>query len=466
MTEALWSVRNPGDGKLWCSSEKGKMYWSTDAITWHLSDPDIRGDGFKKRLYNIAYGGGKYVIGAYVTDNIADILNYNGASWSMKNIYGSGYTRAATYGKGIFVAAPDSGYISYSEDGGTSWKKGLKLPVAFSEMIYANNKFVLAGNKKIYYSDDGKTWQEATISGTNNGFLYDVCYGEGKFIAGGVNGSLFLSDNGESWIYSDALSNLDVVHGLAYGEGIFLASSEYAIIYASADKGNSWTKITDALGLANETYQNHLCYSSILKKYILSGNSGMIYTADWSESDAEAARYSSKLKFTDISNNIYNENIREETEFFIKSEQISNSKDSDGNYFVEFDMTNIKLISAEITNVPMTIPEQKSTSYTNAEIINETGSTENLWWGNRGGIGVSEDSLDLTTDATEGSNKMLKYESIMGTRSFSETIDCSQGGESGEILSYKAKMSNVSNSYSETLEFHFLNFLNFVFRNS
>jgi hypothetical protein len=79
-------------------------------------------------------------------------------------------------------------------------------------------------------------------SGTGNN-LYDVVYGQGKFVAVGQNHSIFIStNNGASWSYiSNTLSNS--LNSIACGDDLFVTVGDNGTIGTSLD-GASWTQQT------------------------------------------------------------------------------------------------------------------------------------------------------------------------------------------------------------------------------
>ncbi len=115
-------------------------------------------------------------------------------------------------------------------------------------IAYGNNRYVAVGKfastdyGAIVYSSDGLNWNycvpPAGVTNPNPILnLYDVAYGNGKFVAVGYWGSICTSSNGIDWttqFVSPAVNNL---FGVAYGNGIFVAVGDD--IYTSVD-GDTW----------------------------------------------------------------------------------------------------------------------------------------------------------------------------------------------------------------------------------
>ncbi|MDR0968319.1 MAG: hypothetical protein LBL99_01635 [Holosporaceae bacterium] len=69
--------------------------------------------------------------------------------------------------------------------------------------------------------------------------------------------------------------------------------------------------------------------------------------------------------------------ITDRREFYIEPSQISNTKDANGNYFITFNMENIRLISAEITNRPYTTVTPTVT-LSGADALGKTNQTATI----------------------------------------------------------------------------------------
>ena len=184
---------------------------------------------------------------------------------------------------------------------------------------------------------------------------------------------------------------------------------------------------------------NRLCYSDKVKRFVAVGSAGAIATADYDLS----VQNSGSIKFINVSGDIEEHVITEETEYTIDTSKYT-ATDSDGNYYIDFEMQNIRLISAEVNNLVMdNITPKKVDSYNEAEIINygENGSV--LSWGIREKTESFTESLDLSTS----------YAPSYTSENYTETIDCSNGGISGEMISYQtlSEGDDDANTFRETL---------------
>ncbi|MDR0550480.1 MAG: hypothetical protein LBG72_00510, partial [Spirochaetaceae bacterium] len=120
-------------------------------------------------------------------------------------------------------------------------------------VAYGNGKFVTVGHwnssGKIAYSENGMSWQTATITGS--GFfdtdqnIRGVAYGGGKWVAVGPTGQIAYSENGTSWeVVDDSTFNdssvidlfgVGLINGVAYGNGKWVAVGLYGKMAYCAD---------------------------------------------------------------------------------------------------------------------------------------------------------------------------------------------------------------------------------------
>lgn len=148
-------------------------------------------------------------------------------------------------------------------------------------ITYGDGKFIAVGvDKEIYYSEDGINW---TI--VNHGIediyyrdeLFGVTYGNRKFVAVGEH-IIYHSDDGINWDYAP-ISKQDsfTLNKVVYGDGKFVAvgASTNSGIYYSVD-GIEWTKPTiSEIG----NYLNGVTYGK--DTYVAVGlNGNIIYSYD------------------------------------------------------------------------------------------------------------------------------------------------------------------------------------------
>lgn len=187
-----------GDGKfVVVSSKDSAIYYSTDAINWHRVDIGIK-------LIRIIYGGGRFI----GVSNSAIYYSTDMVNWNI-------------------CKEMEYGYYMYG-------------------LAYGNNTFVAVGGdmfsmRVIYYSTDGDNWIEASEYDSTGKALWEVAYGNGKFVTISDNGETWCSTDGINWIFGDIDASGDT-WAITYGKGKFVVVGYH--IHYSTD-GINWTKAAD-----------------------------------------------------------------------------------------------------------------------------------------------------------------------------------------------------------------------------
>jgi hypothetical protein len=132
---------------------------------------------------------------------------------------------------GRFVVISDADTdVAYSEDGGVNWTlESAALPATgFGELVYGAGRFVAinSGTTSAVYSNNGIVWTGVTAP-ASFAAVTDIVYGNGKFVAlGGTNGIMYSFD-GTEWFENDLTLPLTATERkLAYGQGIFVITSD------------------------------------------------------------------------------------------------------------------------------------------------------------------------------------------------------------------------------------------------
>lgn len=258
-----WHAIAYGNGKYivygYTSNDSSKLWVSTsvDGITW--TSPKSATIRFSR----IIFANGKFV-GVDGYDSIA--TSTDGLNWTIKETTvpsgtGKFYPVDVAYGNGNFVViSRESGYFATSSDGLT-WnvQKNNNMSGMYA-ITYANDMFVVCGNKAVYTSEDGKTWTVTKV----DEFIVDqkygwgcsewagVVYGQGKFVAAGSNGMTgftWTSEDGINWSAPVKMSNVNW-YGITYSNGLFVVCGSRGYISFSTD-GMTWTtkeKVKDEAG--------------------------------------------------------------------------------------------------------------------------------------------------------------------------------------------------------------------------
>ena len=157
------------------------------------------------------------------------------------------------FGKIIFTNFGESATALYYSNDGISWYPSLNpvydtyITCDTGKVHYANNRWVVVSNSQtvggpIYYSDDGKTWIQASGSPFGNtGVGYDVYYANDYWVAVGDG-----QTSGQNIWYSTSAengSNWTVAPGNAFGAGfadrVYYADSVWVAV-GGGDSINIW----------------------------------------------------------------------------------------------------------------------------------------------------------------------------------------------------------------------------------
>ena len=290
-----------GKGMFVAVGEKGSVYTSTDGITWTQRFTGYASD----TLYGVAFNGTNrfvavghsYSSGSAIIVTSSDGLNWvestywDGASGGVPVFYG------VAYGNGTFVAVGWDRDVSpwtmaLTSPDGLTWTKQdpMVSGPALLSVIYANNKFLAAGESAGLTSPDGKTWTPRYSVSTAD--LNAVVYGNNTFVAAGSvpsvpnsttsTATIMKSADGTTWTvpYSYSIPRNEYggkVYGVAYGNGTYVAvglnlSQGFGSILSSTD-GTTWYPRDAGLAasLRGVTYG--------MNKFVAVGDNGVILTS-------------------------------------------------------------------------------------------------------------------------------------------------------------------------------------------
>lgn len=252
--------------------------------------------------------------GQLVAHNGSHFVSYlgqrsvDGRLWS--DAYFGTSSNAIAYGNGVFVVVGDGSKIYSSADGET-WQQqsgsNLVLGGIDDDIIYAEDRFVIANGRYVSFSNDGihvdysitvgrygedvrslYYQDDLYIAVTDGGYiytapdainwverlaqpdkkLYAVTGGNGNFVAVGQNGVVFSSTDGLTWseqVSTDIGST--TLTSVVHGEQGFVAVGYSRNVFFSTD-GIHWSEqTTDASGHLNRIVYGH-------GKYAVAGDSG------------------------------------------------------------------------------------------------------------------------------------------------------------------------------------------------
>ncbi|MEQ9593179.1 MAG: Ig-like domain-containing protein [Cyclobacteriaceae bacterium] len=223
----------PWSAEIWKSSDNG-----TSWAVIPTPSPAIPGSGnfYSKRI--VTLGTGEYIM------NIQSLFDSyrstdGGATWNLTGNVGDVFIWSATAGNTSYLLGSSTAGILKTEDGGqtfTAFSEGIPQ-TASTEIKLLNNKDMLVGAIRPYYSDDfGQTFTLATLEPAANYLqVGDSLIGYGSRLL------LSSNDGGKTWTSFGTDRYFNFLTADATGLG-FYGSDGFALLY-STDLLN-WTEIT------------------------------------------------------------------------------------------------------------------------------------------------------------------------------------------------------------------------------
>ena len=138
--------------------------------------------------------------------------------------------------------------VAYSDDGGATWSlQSATLPATgFDELEYGAGRYVAinSGTTSAVYSNNGITWVGVTAPAAFAAAT-DIVYGDGKFVAlGGTNGIMYSFDGTEWFENALTLPLTATERKIAYGQGIFVITSDDTNEVQYSEDGIYWQAYT------------------------------------------------------------------------------------------------------------------------------------------------------------------------------------------------------------------------------
>jgi hypothetical protein len=203
-----------------------------------------------------------------------------------------------TYARGQFLAVAeavlpttDSTFLLTSADG-TNWVQRLTNYYP-SSIASGNGQFVWTDGVWLYSSTDAEHWVSHPSALADNedysGFLNAVAYGRGQFVALGDNGAGLTSSDGATWVrrepkHWNATSVWDIEYGndrfVAVGEWFNDATGQWEAFSETSADGNAWVQsyvgpeLVFAHSYGDGGFPSHLAYGNGL--FIASGWSNAV----------------------------------------------------------------------------------------------------------------------------------------------------------------------------------------------
>ncbi len=235
----IYAMASEGDGGHLVAVGNQQIAWSNNRGASWVKAGAVP---FHNIIYAIAfgaYGGQNIFVAAGHNGEIARSTD-GGQTWgSLITNQSISHIRSLAYGDGVFIAGCNNGDILRSADGGATWQSVSSNPVGEGYIgsitcgAYDGVKVFVAkgGDRTIIRSvDQGLTWEKIDLSGVYGpyGHIMGVAYGDGVFVA--VGDQIARSaDSGRNWTLVDTSGTNIFTSGnylltAAFGNGTFVAT--------------------------------------------------------------------------------------------------------------------------------------------------------------------------------------------------------------------------------------------------
>ena len=207
------------------------VYTSPTGTNWTRDVP-----GGRSGLYGIGFGADTFMA---VGDDGTLLSSPTASAWTPRTGGASNSLFGVAAGPDALVAVGDFGEVLSSPDGVEWTRRNSATTNLLNAVAWGRSNFVAVGNAgTILTSSDAAGWMSRSV-GTNFN-LRAITYGLDRFVA--VGGRLnpfegpppiFTSPDGVTW--TSRSSPLGTLNGVAYGNGLFIAVTEYGGVGRSAD---------------------------------------------------------------------------------------------------------------------------------------------------------------------------------------------------------------------------------------
>lgn len=214
--------------------------------TWAYPEPNTT-----EQLNDIAFGS---ATNGVIITGFGKVLRTTdgGATWSMPSVVTpNGLETVAFAGPTTVVAISAQGPVFRSTDGGVTWATGEDLNFSGVENLRqlrfrgSTEGFAIDANGQVWRTDDaGQSWT-LVAGGRDFDSFSAIRFRFGDGLAAG-NGLYETQDSGASWVQIDSVPTEDV----ALLDNIVRVSVGYSGIRRTADRGQTWTTVEPATGLA------------------------------------------------------------------------------------------------------------------------------------------------------------------------------------------------------------------------
>ena len=263
-----------GLGRFVAVGGSGRLATSENATTWSARTSSFG----TSSIYAVGFGQGRFVAGGS-TGKLA--TSTDGIVWAQRSSsFGSSVILTVTYSasQNIWVAAGGSGKLATSEDGISWTQRTSSFGTSFIRSIYTiGNTFVAVGDDgKLATSTNGISWTQRTSSFSITS-IYDVSSNANGtfFVAVGDTGKIAYSSNATTWtqnlpLFAFGSTSIRAIDGSTDPQGPFLAGGANGKVASSFD-GEAWAGRNSQFGSSTI---NDVFFDTSLA--LIVGNSGKI----------------------------------------------------------------------------------------------------------------------------------------------------------------------------------------------
>jgi hypothetical protein len=348
-------------------SEENELVWTevVAAAGKHLTNIESYG------WYDITHDGNNTWMTFRLSCGITAISINNGTVWNARGYLpspASSWQGIAHDGNDTWMAINSTGAIAISINDGTSWTlQNNNLSSISDNHWYAiahggNNTWMALNNNGPIAINNGTSWtlRGSLSSISNNNYWYAIAHvGNNTWMALNNNGLIAISTNdGMDWTQwssdlssiSSSIINNNIWRDIAHdGNNTWMAINSTGAIAISANDGANWTlqgnlsSISNSNGWYSITHDGNNIWMAVnTDGKVAVGTSDTTGTIKFTNATPIGVTQNSECELT------------ERREFYIQPTQISDTEGAE-DYSIAFDMKNVRLISAEITNRPYSV---------------------------------------------------------------------------------------------------------------
>jgi len=237
--------------------------------TWKVHDFDMF------TLKDVVYGNGLFVA---VGDGIA--TSADGLNWTNLNINPN--ANRIVYGNNQFATMGPNG-VSYYSVNGTTWSNASisSTPGYYNDTIFANGYYVTTGTGMAFlYASQSVGWTRIIVNSSYE--FFSLAYFNNKFYAGGTSGRCASATTPASTWYLRYVGSTNTVSSLAANNVALLALNALNHKYIHTNDGINWTQIDSPINIQRIVSANN--------KLFISDNSSIYWSEDgitWEQHTAE-----------------------------------------------------------------------------------------------------------------------------------------------------------------------------------